>query len=274
MSRKRNKAKNALVDVALLTCGLVDLPVFRDCIRAIKSEMETADCQFHVIMNGVPQEVKKQYEEIVATIDGVRIRYSGERLGFPAAANRAIRDGTAPLVLFITDDIILHPGALQALLRRMDVPEIGLCGLKLLFPENSTDRARPAGRIQHIGHAVDIRGEITHPLMGWKPDNPKCNVSREVQSVTGGVFVVRRSAFIKAGGFWEGYGVGYFEDIDLNLTLRSMGHKIWIETAAVGTHYTNTSFMKAQTQIPLEVNKTIFRGRKGSLLQNDSWSFW
>lgn len=274
MSRKRNKVKNSLVDIALLTCGLVDLPVFRDCVLAIKREMETADCQFYAIMNGVPQESRRQYEEVVGTIDGARIKYSGERLGFPAAANRIIRQGTSPLVLFITDDIVLHPGALQTLVRRMDTPEIGLCGLKLIFPEDSTDRVRPAGRVQHIGHAIDIRGEITHPLMGWKPDNPKCNVSREVQSVTGGVFIVRRHAFIKAGGFFEGYGVGYFEDVDLNFTLRSMGYKVWIDTNAVGTHYTNSTFVKAKVNIPLEGNKMIFRSRKGSLLENDSFTFW
>lgn len=271
---RKHKVNSSLVDIALLTCGLVDLPVFRDCIRAIKLEMESVDCQLHVIMNGVPQEVRKQYEEIIGTIDRARIKYSGERLGFPAAANRVIRQGTSPLVLFVTDDIILHPGALQALVRRMDAPEIGLCGLKLIFPTDSADKARPAGRVQHIGHAVDIRGEITHPLLGWTPENPKCNVSRELQSVTGAVFMVRRNVFIKAGCFFEGYGVGYFEDVDLNLTIRSMGHKIWIDTEAVGTHYTNASFVKARVNIPLEGNKMIFRSRKGSLIQNDSWSFW
>ena len=86
--------------------------------------------------------------------------------------------------------------------------------------------------------------------------------------------MVRRHAFLKAGGFFEGYGVGYFEDVDLNLTLRSLGFKIWIDAQAVGTHYTNASFLKAQVNIPLEGNKSIFRSRKGSMLVNDSFSFW
>jgi len=186
MSRKNRKpVKNSLVDIALLTCGLVDLPVFRDCIRAIKREMETVDSQLHIIMNGVAKEVIGQFEEIASTVDGVRIINKPQRLGFPGGANKVIRNGFSPLVLFVTDDVILHEGALQTLVRRMDSPEIGLCGVKLVFPKESMDKARPAGRVQHIGHAVDIRGEITHPLMGWTPENPKCNVSRELLSVTG-----------------------------------------------------------------------------------------
>jgi GT2 family glycosyltransferase len=152
--------------------------------------------------------------------------------------------------------------------------KIGLCGMKLLFPEGSDDKGRPAGRVQHIGHGIDIRGEVVHPLMGWKPDNPKCNVSREVLSVTGGVFIVRRNAFLRAGGFFEGYGLGYFEDVDLCLTLREQGWKIWIETEAVGTHYTNMSMMRSEVRPDMEWNKMIFRGRKSNQLINDTWSYW
>jgi GT2 family glycosyltransferase len=277
MSRNR-KSKRTLVDVALLTCGLVDQPVFDKCVDAIKREMQSTDCEFHVILNGVAKESRDFFTSKVNSIPDAKIRHSSEMLGFSAAANRVIKQGTSPLVLFITDDIILHEGTLEKLVRRMDDPDIGLCGLKLIFPSDSTDPNRPAGRVQHIGHAIDVRGEITHPLIGWLPDNPKCNVSREVQSVTGGVFMVRRNSFLRAGGFFDGYGRGYYEDTDLCFSIRRNAEKkIFIDTEATADHVTNASFMKAikaGTFIPMEQNKMIFRSRWGRFMQNDSFSFW
>lgn len=273
MSRKRNPVKQRLVDICLLTAGVIEPKVFKACVDSIKREMETVESQLYVFRNGSVAETRQAYDEILAGANA-KEKHSSEDLGFPAGANRVIRQGTSPLVLFISDDIILDEGALLTLVNRMDNPEIGLCGLKLVFPKDSQDKGRPAGRVQHIGHAIDIRGEITHPLLGWKPENPKCNVTRELQSVTGAVFMVRRSVFLKAGGFFEGYGKGYFEDVDLCLTIRSMGHKIWIDTQATATHYTGATFIKKNQPANMQVNRLILLQRRGSLLVNDSWSVW
>ena len=272
--RDRKPVRHSLVDVALLTAGLVDPPVLRDCITAIKREMSTVDSSFYVFRNGAVPETRQAYDEILSTIPNAHIKHQTENIGFPAGANRAIRAGTSPLVLFISDDIILHEGSLRKLVQTMDNPEIALCGMKLIFPENSTDKGRPAGRVQHIGHGIDVRGEITHPLLGWRPDNPKTCISREVQSVTGAVFMVRRNLFLKAGGFYEGYGKGYFEDVDLNLTLRQMGFKIWLNAEATATHWTGATFIKKNEPIPIDVNRITLFQRKGKFMVNDSWTFW
>jgi len=272
--RNRKPQKKVLVDIALLTCGLVDVSLFDKCVAAIKKEMETLECQFHVILNGLSSDTRRPFEKIASSVEGAKIHYSGQRLGFSDGANRVIRKGTSPLVLFITDDIVLHEGTLEKLVHRTDDPEIGLCGLKLIFPKDSVDPNRPAGRVQHIGHAIDTRGEITHPLIGWSPENPKCNVSREVQSVTGGVFMVRRNLFLRVGGFFLGYGIGYYEDVDLCFNIRRLGAKVFIDTSCTADHATNASFMKTGHPIPMEANKMIFRNRWGSVMQNDSWSFW
>lgn len=275
--RKKQKHKT-LVDIALLTCGLVDIPVFEKCVNSIKREMQSIECEFHVIFNGLAKDKREPFAGVVNSISGAKTRHSSEMIGFAAAANRVIRQGTSPLVLFITDDIILHEGTLEKLVRRMDDPEIGLCGLKLIFPADSIDPTRPAGRVQHIGHAIDINGEIIHPLIGWRPENKRCNYSRELQSVTGGVFMVRRSSFLRVGGFFEGYGKGYYEDVDLCFSIRyNADKKVFVDTGATADHVTNASFRKvieSGSYIPMNENKMIFRSRWGKLMQNDNFTFW
>lgn len=271
-NRKRNKVAHNQVDIALLTCGVIDLSVFKECINAIKREMESVPSNLQVFFNG--RENQDAFTEVAKTVPNAVLRYSSQNSGYPKGANAAIRLGSAPLVLFITDDVILHEGALKKLVDTMENKEIGLVGLKLLFPKNSVDPNRPAGRVQHVGHAIDLSGQVVHPLMGWKPENPKCNISREVQSVTGAVFMVRRDLFRKAGGFWEGYGRGYFEDVDLCLTLRGMGSRIYINTEATADHYTNSSMLKINQPIFMNENRQLLLSRKGSQLIHDSWSWW
>lgn len=282
MSKNRNRqaVRKPILDVALLTCGLVDLPVFKDCVEAIRREIEGLDVNVYIMMNGLTPETRAPFSEIANTLPHAGFKHSSERVGFPVAANRIIRQGSSPLVLFVTDDVILHEGALKSLLETMKQPDIGLCGLKLIFPKDSTHPGNVAGRVQHIGHAIDIRGEITHPLLGWSPENPRCCISREVQSVTGGVFIVRRNIFLRAGGFFEGYGLGYFEDVDLCLSIRSVpygendGYKIWINTDAIATHITNASMVKSGQPIPMQTNKFIFQHRNARRMVNDTFTFW
>ena len=79
----------------------------------------------------------------------------------------------------------------------------------MLFPTNSTSRNRPAGKIQHVGLALDIHANVTHPLIGWSPENPKTQISREVFATTGALFTIRTALFHEVGGFDPIYGLGY-----------------------------------------------------------------
>lgn len=273
MGRSRKNKKQTNLDVAILTCGLVEPQVFDSCILSVMREAGGI-ANIYIYINGAPKDATF-VKETLGRYPEIKIKQTTERVGFPAGANRTIRSGSSPYFLFVTDDIILHEGSVSRLLERMESDKkIAICGMKLIFPEDSQSPERPAGRVQHIGHSVDIRGEITHPLMGWKPENPKCNISREVLSVTGGVFMARRDAFIRAGGFFEGYGLGYFEDVDLCLSVRQLEYTVWIETTATATHYTNMSMMKSEVRPNLNFSKMIFMQRNSNKLVNDSWTFW
>jgi GT2 family glycosyltransferase len=238
------------------------MEIFEKCVQGILSELPSVPSRLLVFQNGpVPDANKTEFTRILTDLPPLcKVTSSAQKFGFPKGANMAIRSGHAPLVLFVTDDVVLQPGSLETLVKRMDDPAIGICGMKLNFPDIEGDRARPAGRVQHVGHGINIRGQITHPLMGWSPDNPKCCISREVASVTGAAFMVRRSVFEKAGGFFEGFGKGYFEDVDLCFAISKLGFKIFIDAEAKGIHYTNQT-MKDETLPPLQFNEMVLRVR-------------
>lgn len=274
MSRNRHvtKQRPALIDVCILTAGRTD--EFGKAIAAAVKDTANFDCEYYVLDNGSPKEKQAEYLQILDPYPQVNYHHLNENIGFPGGVNKLIRMGTAPLVFFISDDIVLHDGATDALVRRMDDKSIALCGMKLLFPEINVGPGRPAGKVQHVGHAINIRSEIIHVCVGWDKDNPKCCESREMLSVTGAAFMVRRKPFLQAGGFFDGYGKGTFEDVDLCFTLRSMGYKVWMDANAVATHYVGATAEFRKESFDLQRNQGLFMARHGSEMVWDEWNYW
>ncbi len=264
---KKNKTERPILDIAILTAGRVDL--FEKCIDALLPEMQS-NYRIQVFNNGHPSPAyEAQYKRLP---ENSTIKRGNHNIGFGGGANSVINCGNSPLVLFVSDDIFVHSGAIQTLLETMNTePAIGLCGYKFLFPADSDDPNRPAGKVQHVGVASTIRGDMVHPLMGWNPEHPKCNISREVLAVTGASFMVRRQLFQKAGGFNPIYGLGYFEDMDLCFTMRfKLGYKVYINTEAVATHGVAQT-MQAEKSTPIQQNQMIF---KSTWVKSMPWSDW
>lgn len=259
-----------ILDIAILTAGRSDL--FEKCVQAILPQMKDT-YEIHVCNNGHPS---KEYEDIYKLLpSGSKIKRLNQDNGFSYGANTAIKSGNASLVLFITDDVFLHEGAIESLLKRMEDKTIGQCGYKLLFPEDSSDPNRPAGKVQHVGMAANIRGDMTHPLIGWSPDNPKCCISREVVAVTGASFMVRRDVFNRVGGFDTAYGIGYYEDTDLSMKVRASGYRVFVDTDAQATHGVGQTFKNVDgAKIPFQQNQMIFRSRWLSSLSWSDFELW
>jgi GT2 family glycosyltransferase len=152
-------------------------------------------------------------------------------LGFIGATHFGARLGRAPFLLFLNSDAeAFENGWLTRLLPKDET--VAVVGAKLVFPA-----AGPlAGRIQHAGVARDSRGVPYHPFIGWPPDTPAANERRDVNAVTGGCMLVRRTAWVEEGGWDNEFGRGVYEDVDLCWRLRRRGLRVLYEPSAVLTH--------------------------------------
>ena len=268
MSRKRYKKKKSQLDVVLLTRNLWDIA--QQCVDAVPEACEGLDYQFIIFDNDSDQKEKK-IEFYNQFPDDVKIYYSQQNLGYPKGFNEAVRKGTSPYVLILTNDVILRPQSITTLMKTMEDEKVGMAGMKLIFPEDSNDPARPAGKLQHICLTTNVRGEFYHPFLGWNPNHPKINKLQEVYAVTGAVFLIRRELWNKVGGFFDGYGRGTFEDVDLAMKIHEMGYNVVTEPKAVATHYVGATAMEMNQPFPLEQNRMIFLQRWGSKLKYDEW---
>jgi GT2 family glycosyltransferase len=258
------------VDICVLTAGRFDL--LQECLTAIHKEMEFTPCNLYVFDNGSPADELKMFHSLLEQLFITRTRRINANRGYAAGANQAIRMGSESLVMFVSDDVMLEPGSIRSLVNTMNNdPMIGICGMKLLFPQHSTDASRPAGKVQHVGHSVDLQRNIIHPFLGWSRNNPKTCISGERFSVTGAAFMTRRDAFYKAGRFDEVYGKGYFEDVELCINMRNAGYKVWVDTNAEAYHYVGATFAKRNEESTLKANQQLFLQRNSKFI---GWTDW
>lgn len=278
MSRKKKpntkpKSTSPVIDICIVTGGRFDL--LTKCIKALEREAEKTPLAIYIIDNASDSEERIQNSELFMH-PLIKSRRLTQEVGFAQANNEAARLGSSPLIMFLNDDVELQEGAIQKVIDTFKDETVGTVGIKLLFPEDSTRPGYPAGKVQHVGIGINMRGDAEHPLIGWSPSNPKTCISRDVAAITGACLTIRRVLFNKAQGFDPVYGLGTWEDVDLCFKVRALGFRNYVNVKALGYHYTNGTVEKKRRGFPIQYNKLIFQARWAptGILAWTSQDFW
>jgi len=212
-----------------------------------------------------------------------RIVRNPQNSGFAKTVNNGITLGSAPLVLVLNTDIVLSDDSLQSMQAVFTNPAVGVVAPKLLFPNDSLDPHRPAGKVQHAGLCIDLHGNIIHAGISWDKEHEAVNKVRECQAVTGACMMIRRDVLKQvhqmykdnneptSGPFNEIYGKGTYEDVEFCFVVRSLGYKVIYEPKAEAYHFVGGSVIDGG--YPLSRNEMIFKARCGALMYWDEWEF-
>jgi GT2 family glycosyltransferase len=274
----------SLVDIIIPVFNRSDL--LQRCLEYIPEACKENPYSIYVLDNGSQVSAGMIGAQAAPPInEAVRIREictahkafhfrQGTNMGFPAGCNYLAKKGTSPLIFFLNDDVFLLPGSIDKLVRVMDDPSIGVAGMKLLFPLDSQDPIRPAGKIQHVGISTNIRGDFFHQYISWSPENPRTRRLKYPIAVTGAAMMTRRKIFRDAGGFFEGYGLGTYEDIEYCFKVRELGYNIYIEHEAIGFHLTGATVTSQNMSYQLNANRDLFRVRWKDKIFYTEWENW
>lgn len=182
---------------------------------------------------------------------GVRLIANGSNRGFAAAVNQGFAALTTEFVLLLNPDAVLQTG-LTALRDQCSLPGIAAAGGCMV----GTDGHSQAGwMFRRLPTPAALCLEVLLINRLW-PKNPvnwrfRCldlDLHRmnpiEVEQPAGAFFMVRRDAWLRLGGFDEGFYPLWFEDVDFCLRLRTAGLGIFYVPAAVATHTGGHSIRK------------------------------
>jgi GT2 family glycosyltransferase len=196
------------------------------CLQSLLSQTRPPD-EVVVVDNassdGSPRLVGQRFPQF-------RLVESGDNLGYARGCNLGIRRTRSDLVAVLNNDLVLDPGWLSALLRRVREPW-SFWASRILFA-NSPDRVDSAGdAMAVIGSAYKIgHGEETEGYL--EP--------REVFGPCGAAALYRRRLLEELDGFDEDFFLVY-EDADLNMRARLRGHRCLYVPDAVVYHQVNRS---------------------------------
>lgn len=181
-------------------------------------------------------------QELLATdVEDIRFLPQQTNLGYARGVNVGIAAARGRYILILNPDIIVLPGALDALLRFADThPNSAVVAGQLLNPTGSIQdscfrfyspvtilaRRTPIGMLRAGRRYLDrvlLRGVDR-------------SVERPVDWVLGACMLVRRSAIDAVGPMDERFFL-YFEDMDWCRRFWAAGHEVWYVPAARFSHY-------------------------------------
>lgn len=224
--------------------------VLVECVRAMRANgLE----QFVVVENGDVGSVPTGLGE------GVTVVSPGVNLGYGRGVNRGVALApSAPYVLVSNPDVLVHEGAVAALVDYFEThEEVALVGPTILRPDGTRyPSVRVFPNVWLAGlHAV---------LAPWWPSNPATRRYRSpradgtVDWVSGACFLVRRAAFEQVGGFDERYFM-FAEEMALCWQLREHGFKVAASNDAVVTHLEGVSRARLPRQMLIAHHRSALR---------------
>lgn len=168
--------------------------------------------------------------------------------GYGGGMNDAAKYLSNEVLFIINPDAAVRPGAIKALLARLDSdPKIAIVGPRT---ENEDGSLYPSARrfpsfFIGVGHAVlgmfapNNRWSRSYKMLDWGHSSMS-----EVDWVSGAAMFTRRSAFDEVGGFDDNFWM-YLEDTDLCFRLRKAGYKVVFDPEAVIVHVGGTATTKS-----------------------------
>jgi GT2 family glycosyltransferase len=173
--------------------------------------------------------------QLFPDLDVVRLERS---VGYPSACNRGAERGSAPLVLFLNDDVMATEGAVDELVWALESrPRAVAAGGRLVNPEDLTTQLRYKPKL--FPTLASIFVQLTGLERIW-PSNP---ISRRhsgaelddssiasVDQLAGACLLVRREVFDQVGRFDDGYWFWY-DDVDLAQRLHQRGECLYVPGA-------------------------------------------
>lgn len=193
-------------------------------VEAIVDVVEQAPLEIEIAV--VDQSDDSAFDTVSVGIEAIadaRIRHIRREVrGLVGARNAGIAATTAPIVLFLDDDVRLLTGCIAAHLRAYEDPTVGgVVGRieeRILRPNVATTQNR-----------LDLGGRIRTNLTGRR--------AQPIQTLKGANMSFRRSALLQAGPFDPGYeGTAFLEDADMSTRVAACGWSLRFEPDAALRH--------------------------------------
>lgn len=211
-----------------------------DLDKLIKSLEKITYENYEVVIvenNSCEKETFKYYEKLKRENKKIRVvKFEIDYFNYSATVNFGVENSQGEYVILLNNDIeIITTNWIEEMLMYAQRPDVGICGIKLYFPDKS---------IQHAGVTIGVRGLAGHRFreMSESDFNNRdyINIVQNLSAVTAACFMVRKQLYIDLLGFDEKLAVA-FNDVDFCLKVRTAKYLIVYNPFAEAYHYESKS---------------------------------
>ena len=227
--RWRSKAPpKASVSILIPTKNRIDL--VKPAIDSIRTLTDYGNYEIIVIDNQSDDAETIEYIHGLANEGFAEVKAFNQEFNFAKMHNQVIPELSSDYVLLMNNDTeVFDPSWLTRLVELFDLPQIGVVGNKLLYPD---------GTVQHAGATGGLRGPMAHHLVG-RPDKDGdrlLSFPRDVLAVTAACMLMPRRLYLASGGMDEKLAISY-NDMDLCLSVRvNMGKAVVVSSSGGVIH--------------------------------------
>ncbi len=210
----------------------------RGCLDSVYKTTGGLDMEVFVVDNasidGTVEAIRQGYPNVVLIAND-------HNAGFPAANNQALGLAQGRYVMLLNPDTVVHPGALETIVRFMDDhPDCGICAPRL---EDQNGNEAPDLRRPTFGYylacLVGVRGLMAKHLP-----------ARKLEMVSGACMALRREVLDGVGLMDE--DLFWCEDLDYCARAVAKGWRVCVAPDARVTHFVGHS---AKSNLALVLEK-------------------
>jgi GT2 family glycosyltransferase len=202
------------------------------CLESIENLTGYPHYEILLINNRSAEPETIKYLDEVVKLPRVRLLDYDKPFNYSRLNNFAASQAAGDVLVFLNNDTrVISSRWLDELVGDALQPGVGAVGAKLYY--------HPNGDLQHCGVVVGLNGFAGHLLAGCaEVRSPKelVNYRRNCSAVTGACLAVRKTTFLKIGGFCEDFLISG-NDVDLGLRLMQLGLRNIVNPEARLFHY-------------------------------------
>jgi GT2 family glycosyltransferase len=181
------------------------------CLRSLEPELD-GEAEVVVVDNGDGgPEI-----EVARRMSFVRLLTPGKNLGFAAGCNLGASHATGTALVFLNPDTVVAPGAVGALVDRLDDPAVAITTARLRLLDRP-ELLNSAGNVLHVT-GLAWAGRYGEPA-------EQVTEEEEVSYPSGAAMAVRATLFWELGGFTEELFM-YQEDLEFAWRARLRGLRV------------------------------------------------
>ena len=190
-----------------------------DLDKAIQSILTSTYTNYEVVIvenNSKQPETFAYYERIQKQDSRIRVvTLKIEQFNYSKIMNFGVSQATGEYMVLLNNDIeVLTKDWLEQMLMYVQRENVGICGVKLYFPDRS---------IQHAGVTIGVRGLAGHKYREVKEEDfsktDGINYVQDLSAVTAACLMVKKQTYETLLGFDEKLAVA-FNDVDFCLKVR------------------------------------------------------